>query len=105
MNRFRTCTKNFALFCFLAVLAITKPAIAQADVEAPVLIRGNHIYADIDTSGQVVYLFFQEELWKYDLQNDEWKELVYEGKTEEPIESYQFGFNHKKNSLYVWANG
>lgn len=80
----------------------------QAETEYPVLIGTDGIYADIDTVQQVLYVMIRDELWNYDLRQEQWNKL-HTFDQQEIEELFQdpkdFGYDHLSEKIYFWSTG
>lgn len=76
--------------------------------ETPVLIGQGAMFADIDTVNQVIYMMYERDLWKYDLNEENWDLLhTYEQQKINTLFEHpkEFGYDYQTESLYFWSRG
>jgi hypothetical protein len=77
--------------------------------ESPVLIgTDNMFFSDIDTTKQLVYVLIYNELWSYDLNQEQWC-LLHSFEQDEMnellAEPKEFGYDHVSEDIYLWSTG
>jgi hypothetical protein len=75
------------------------------DSEFPIHLSDKPLYADLDTTNQIVYLFSEEALWTYSLVSETWNLRTEIDEVPIPIQELEFGFNHDTQKPLLWSRG
>jgi len=116
MNRFRTLllkcldpTKmvvlSFVLFVQVQVLAKQNSEFVATEIIQPHINYEDPVYADIDSTQQVVYVLLKNGLWSYDLNNSKWEILAEYESLPLPLSNLEFAYNHVEKKLFLWSRG
>lgn len=120
MNRFRTIgvLKGYLislLIFFLPFILILAGTASAGQLQAgakfsevpnyPHHQRGEFIYADIDTTRQIVYVLLEEGFWQYDLKQEQWRFLGSLENMPEKLMKLEFGYHPHQNRLLLWSRG
>lgn len=117
MNRFRTTFPRNSrllllpvLFCFLFPIAAesypeSEAPITRNDQDAPQLVNGGLLFADLDTSRSRVLVLKIDGLWEYNLNNKAWRYLDSLRALPQQINEYEFGYDAENDNLKLWNRG
>lgn len=119
MNQFRTLRLLFIWMVFCGIVpafysGFTSICMAESSVKTeiftekeaePVLENESAIYAAIDTSSQMVYVFLQRQLWSYDLEKTDWELEAEFDSMPAPQDRLEFGLNPENGALFFWSSG
>lgn len=97
------------IFMITVFSGIYQPGTAQPVDDpgnnAPYIESGSPVYADIDTTNQVVFILLTNQLWEYDLNTTEWTFLSTLDPLPKYISKFDFGYDGKHHRLLLWSRG